>query len=291
MEHPLRDRLARSESVRVLIAGDTHGNRGWVEHVCVTAAAHGCELIIQLGDFGFDPKSDSGTRFLNAVSESCEQHGVELWWLDGNHENHFELAQMVAEQTEPEPIWIRPHLWYLPRGTRLHLAGRTLGVLGGAFSVDWRQRTIGTSWWPNEVPTEADVELLGTEPLDVLLTHDIPTGIHISSSWRLPPDDQVRADAVRVLIRNAMEATGPAMLLHGHWHHRHSIELPWIDRAMPAPDNAELHQLPWRSTMVHGLDCDDTAGSLAILESPSLLFTDVTHTLAPGRARNERGAL
>jgi hypothetical protein len=155
MEHPLRDRLATVASTRVLIAGDTHSNRGWVEHACATAAAHGCKLIIQLGDFGFDPNSDSGTRFLNAVSESCEQHGVELWWLDGNHENHFELAQMVADQTEPEPIWIRPHLWYLPRGTRLNIAGRTLGVLGGAFSVDWRQRTIGTSWWPNEVPTEA----------------------------------------------------------------------------------------------------------------------------------------
>lgn len=43
------------DSARLLIAGDTHGNLDWIGTLCKLAARHGCQGIVQLGDFGFWP--------------------------------------------------------------------------------------------------------------------------------------------------------------------------------------------------------------------------------------------
>ncbi len=50
------------EPRRVLLAGDTHGNGRWVGHLCKLARRHGCEVILQLGDFGFWPHTTAGLR-------------------------------------------------------------------------------------------------------------------------------------------------------------------------------------------------------------------------------------
>jgi hypothetical protein len=121
------------------------------------------------------------------------------------------------------------------------------GAIGGAFSIDWRDRKPGRSWWPEEVTTVDDVERLGTAPLDVLVTHEAPAGVPFEG-YRLPEEDEVRAEEVRRYIRAATEATQPRMVLHGHWHRRHTYELAW-----PTEDHGEL---AWRSTLVEGLAAD-----------------------------------
>ncbi|WP_418606295.1 O-antigen ligase family protein [Georgenia sp. SUBG003] len=50
--------------------------------------------------------------------------------------------------------------------------GRQVGV-GGAFSVDRDRRREGMTLWADlEEPTQEDIEQLGDDPLDVLLTHE-----------------------------------------------------------------------------------------------------------------------
>jgi hypothetical protein len=174
----------RNDIQRVLIAGDTHGNTKWVTHLTEIAARSGCPVIIQVGDFGYFPDHPDGPQFISAVDGACEANDVELWFIDGNHDDHRSLAELEHGHV---PVRVAEHVTYLPRGTRLHLGGCALGFLGGAFSVDWRDRTAGIDWWQREVTGTDDVARLGTDRLDVLIAHDAPAGVNLLSSWRLPP--------------------------------------------------------------------------------------------------------
>jgi len=254
---------SRDDIRRVLIAGDTHGNTAWVETLTRTAAAHGCSVIIQIGDFGYFPNLPEGPRFLSAVDAACAANDVELWFIDGNHDDHSALAE---HRQADNLVRLADHVAYIPRGARLELGGITLGFLGGAFSVDWRYRTHGIDWWAQESTDESDVERLGAQRLDVLVTHDAPAGLNLAN-WVLPAEDQVRADAVRSLIASAMEATRPKIVFHGHWHHSHETELSWIDRA----ETDQARALTWRSTRVIGLGCDgDNDGGWLVLDLAAL---------------------
>ena len=218
----------RGDVRRILVAGDTHGNTKWVRHLTDVATRNDCPVIIQVGDFGYFPVHPDGPRFLTATDRACAANGVDLWFIDGNHDDHTSLAKLEHGHV---PVNVAEHVTYLPRGTRLHLGGRTFGFLGGAFSVDWRYRTAGIDWWQHEVTDTDDVLRLGTERLDVLIAHEAPAGIALSSSWKLPAEDQVRADEVRALVAQAATATSPGLVIHGHWHHGYQSELNWIDRA------------------------------------------------------------
>ena len=252
----------RDDVRRVLIAGDTHGNSKWVAHLADIAARAGCAVIIQVGDFGYFPDHPGGPRFLTALDGACEINGVELWFIDGNHDDHTSLAELDHGH---EPANISEHVTYLPRGTRLNVGGCRFGFLGGAFSIDWRDRTPGIDWWQHEVTDVDDLARLGDDGLDVLITHDSPEGINLLSSWRLPAEDQVRADEVRALITRATAATSPRLVVHGHWHHE--SELTWIDR----PTTEHTGELTWGSSRVVGLGCDgNTEQGWIILDLPSL---------------------
>ncbi len=259
-----RDTIHRDDVRRVLIVGDTHGNAAWFSLIAKVAAAHDCPVIIQVGDFGYFPAHRDGPRFLTAVEDACAAQGVELWFIDGNHDDHASLGNLRHRQL---PIAISDHVTYMPRGSRRGLGGATFGFLGGAFSVDWRGRVPGRDWWPNETTELGDIERLGPDPLDVLIAHDAPAGVHLSSSWNLPPQDQVRADEVRSLVASAMTATMPQLVIHGHWHHGYSTDLSWVDRRA----TVQTGDLSWASSRVVGLGCDGDVGhGWVVLDLPTL---------------------
>jgi hypothetical protein len=208
---------------RVLVAGDTHGNAKWCAFLGVAAEHWACPVVLQLGDFGYWPHVDAGQLFLDRVERVAVRTGTTFVWIDGNHENHDALRELTAGEAAVDGfVDVRPHVRYAPRGHRWRWRGRDFGALGGAFSVDWRLRRPGRSWWPEEVPTPADVERLGDEPLDVLVTHDAPLRQQDHPAVPLPDVDLEVARAVQRLITRAVRRTRPALVLHGHWHHRYS---------------------------------------------------------------------
>lgn len=136
---------------RVLVAGDVHGNRRWMGTLCKLARRHGCEIILQVGDFGYWPHTDDGRRFLAHVDWHAERNGIEcVYWIDGNHENHDALSAVAAGGNGP--LQISQRCIYLPRGVRWTWGGVRFGALGGAFSVDWRERVVGESLVGRGVP-------------------------------------------------------------------------------------------------------------------------------------------
>ena len=257
-------------SARILVAGDTHGNLGWISTLAKLAARHGCAGIVQLGDFGFwsDRKTRQAPalneRFLNAVAMALSRFKIWMRVIDGNHD----AVPLVLERYEPGPdgiVQLRRGLDWATRGSRWEWAGVRFGALGGAVSIDKRMRTPGWSWWATEMIWPEDVERLGTGALDVLCTHEAPEGVgqpgvdFVQLPIRLL-QEEADSRACRRLVEQARQATRPALLLHGHHHMRYRKEM----------DGAGV------VTTVEGLGCDMDANGDAwgVLHLPGLGFAD-----------------
>ena len=60
---------------RVLVAGDWHGNAAWAATCCRLASRHGCEAMLQLGDFGiWEPRRTED--FLDRIEEAAGEAGI-----------------------------------------------------------------------------------------------------------------------------------------------------------------------------------------------------------------------
>jgi len=259
---------------RILIAGDTHANLGWISTLAKLAHRHSCAGIIQLGDFGFwsGKRKTRHTpvlneRFLDAVATDLARYGVWARVIDGNHDAVPLVMEHYCQDEAPvEPVSIRSGLLdWAPRGTRWEWAGVRFGALGGAVSVDRRTRTPGWSWWATEMIWPEDVERLGAGKLDVLLTHEAPEGVGqpgvdlVSLPVRLL-QEEADSRACRRLVEQARRATKPTLMLHGHHHMRY--------RKTMDLDDVE--------TVVEGLGCDQDANGDAwgVLHLPGLGFAD-----------------
>jgi hypothetical protein len=206
--------------VRILLAGDWHGNRDWAERCFEVAAANRCPSILQLGDFGLWPgREDAWLDHLDALGRRT---GVNLVWIDGNHENHAALAEWRADAEAGGLVAMRSRVSWAPRGTRWGWSGVRFGALGGAVSIDRFLRRSGVNWWPSEAPTQPDVDRLGDDRLDVLVTHAAPTTDLTPRNRRLPLPPSIVADirSVRALLDQAVERTRPSLVVHGHYHVR-----------------------------------------------------------------------
>lgn len=170
---------------RTILTGDIHGDpirlysledRGLTKE----------DVVIVLGDFGIiwqDKKAT--TKMLELLGDLS----FTLAFVDGNHEN-FNLI----EEMEKTIFWndgaaglLSGGIIHLYRGQIYKINGKTVGVCGGANSVDkaWRQPKI--SWWEEEEITYKDIEAFRINlndkyaekerKLDMMLTHDCPSSL------------------------------------------------------------------------------------------------------------------
>lgn len=236
-----------------LLVGDTHANTAWLLNVLATARALDVEVVVQLGDFGVYRHAPD---FLALARRARPDYGVDLWFLDGNHEEFPYLRTVAAtghrlERGVLAPVEIAPGFIYLPRGARVELAGRTVLCVGGATSVDRTMRTAGVDWFPEERLSDAEIAgAIAGGRVDILLSHDAPSG------WAIPgllsPRDMPwfwrgELDAAiehRRRLGEVFVAVQPTVVVHGHYHSAYRLRL---DRE-------------WGPVDVIGLDCDESSG-------------------------------
>lgn len=217
--------------MRIMLLGDTHGDSVFFSRAVAVAAGSKCSKIFQVGDFGYWPRSKFGQDFLKSLSRLYDIWGIEIYWLDGNHEDHdvlndkVKVAQDVPGKINDEGfINIARGVWYSPRGHRWEWDGVKFLSLGGAYSLNRRRLTKHESWFPQEVISEGDVEVCGTEGVDVLLTHDAPDGVaeadYLLTNFS-PFNHSLDSLANQQKVTRVLRATRPSLLVHGHLHFRY----------------------------------------------------------------------
>lgn len=220
--------------MKILLAGDWHGNVGHMRNVFAKACRDEADLVLQLGDFGYgwDKKQFKGTggkvecKFSHQVSKIAQETGIPCYWIDGNHEN-FDLLESTLADIAPEDdgvYEIAPMVFYVPRGTLLTLDGLRVLCCGGAVSVDKRKlpRKEGVSWWPQEAITDADVEKCREAgEAHVVVSHDLPlespiVDRHLDGYWG---QEAVANTAInREKLSEIFNNSGARRLVHGHLH-------------------------------------------------------------------------
>jgi hypothetical protein len=226
----------------VVLAGDWHGNSGWAHHVI--GKAHEAlkrekrKIILHAGDFGVWPGAE-GRKFLDEVSLDLQLAGMELWFVDGNHEWHPELIALREEERRNGNDGLVPidrddrdlaTIYWIPRGHRWTWHGKTWMGLGGAVSVDAAVRLLGRSWWREETFTGEQLKhAMRPGKVHVMLTHDSPSAVRMS--FGQPPSfwdvmDLARSEAHREQLQDVVDKIQPETLIHGHYHRdvRQTIE-------------------------------------------------------------------
>ena len=263
----------------LLLAGDTHGNTYQIKYLIPKALRQNADAIFVLGDFGYWEHYFDGVMFLDETDALLHEAGLELFWLDGNHENHqllrrrylgehFEdkfteekynrLNKSLSENASPDmediPCFnnwgfakVREHIWYVPRGTRWTWRDKKFLACGGAFSVDRYYRKQGVSFWQEETITDEDVEksIGDGSPIDILLCHDVPAGVDIQYIFALSGKRftvSPESEENRQRLRQIASAVRPTHVYHGHYHQYYTTY------ARYGPDE--------NTTLVTGLDCD-----------------------------------
>lgn len=161
--------------------GDVHG-----EYEKYWEIVDSCPESIQVGDMGAGfrklPKVPLTHRFIRGNHDSPEVCKKSLNWIpDGFHENG-------------------------------------LMAVGGAWSIDWRTRIVGVSWWVEEELTIREfsgiIDKYENVRPEVMVTHDCPT-IVASQLVSLHQQDSSRT---RQAFDTMFEIHKPKLWIFGHHH-------------------------------------------------------------------------
>lgn len=239
---------------RVALCGDWHGNVGRAAKALTSLSYAGVTTVIHLGDFLFG-YAGAYRRTTETISHLATELGIQLLFIDGNHDDHEFLRSAGAETGFAQ---IAENLWHIRRGTVWSWRDKTWCGLGGAGSIDKFMRTPGVDYWDDEVVTIGQVTralaALGEAEADVILTHERPT-----TAPRVVPKKSF-GHMVDAHIKSTPELLAhlgePQVWAYGHYHVRDTSYAPGRRTRFEAvaDDNAAM----WDNIIVVDTETLDT---------------------------------
>ena len=181
------------------------------------------DYLVICGDFGL--------VWNDEYEDMCEQL---LDWLDGkpwttlfvdgNHEG-FELlnAYPVEEWNGGKVHRIRDGIIHLMRGQVFDIDNEKFFTMGGAKSHDKHRRVEGRSWWPEEIPNDAEREEAMKNldkhgwKVDYVITHEAPGQIAENLIYR-NRDDSREVDEFSSWLGEIAFKLDFKRWFHGHHH-------------------------------------------------------------------------
>lgn len=162
----------------IFVTGDTHGKQDRFENPKWESTASSEDYLIICGDFGYIFfNNEKEMKFLDYL----EEKPYTILFLDGNHENFPAIFAYPEEEWHGGTVHrIRKNILHLMRGQIFEIEGKTFFTMGGAYSMDKHMRTEGFSWWPEEIPTDAEYKTATKNlmdhhmQVDYILTHTAP---------------------------------------------------------------------------------------------------------------------
>lgn len=170
----------------IYVTGDTHGSFARVKDCIDIVRRKGGQYLIILGDFGLIWEvSDRGihkeSRRNCILSKYAEARGVQVLFIDGNHENFNRLLAFPKVDKFGAVVGqIEENIFHLQRGYVYTVENNQIFTMGGGISIDKNQRQENVSWWPQEMQSKAEQDrALDTLDacnwkVDYILTHSAP---------------------------------------------------------------------------------------------------------------------
>jgi len=188
--------------MKIMVVGDLHNEFGKLNMLINHKKP---DLIISCGDFGYWPNKPWAAPITNIKNK-----GIPILWVDGNHEDHWALRDRTTDE-------LAPNIFYMPRGSTYQLEdGRNILFMGGADSIDKMHRTIGDTWFPEELITMADLRNLPEEKVDIFITHTCPEELLNDMLPLYPGKVQ---EPSNTSLSELWKIYKPKQWFFAHWHH------------------------------------------------------------------------
>lgn len=209
----------------ICITGDTHGEQVmWALNIDPFLKQD--DTIIVGGDFGkgfYDGPFWPEEMFYDHL----EEKGYTVLFCDGNHDDIDALNRIETSEWNGGRVhFIRSNVIHLMRGEIYTIDGFKLFVMGGGYSLDKDSRVPGESWWPGEMPKEAEYRN-ATENLencnykvDYILTHTAPIDtINQMKELELPMKRAAAEELpLNEYLQRIAKATNYSKWYFGHFH-------------------------------------------------------------------------
>lgn len=185
-------------------------------------------ILLQTGDFGYWPHHHGQVERRGRI---WNQYGIDntmpqlqggliqIYWCDGNHENHDALDLLKISNPGKAFVEIMPGVNYAPFGATLELLhGVTVLFCGGAESTDKWMRVPGLSWWEQEVISEKDMRRLPpahNTRVDWVISHTCPT---LFSLGKLRSLADKNSDPSKPFLDRVLLDYRPKRWWFGHYH-------------------------------------------------------------------------
>lgn len=208
----------------IYITGDTHRDFDRVYSFCEEFGTTREDILIILGDVGINFFLDERDEALKA---SLANLPITLFCIHGNHEKRpYEISSYEELQWHGGTVLFEPdypNLIFAQDGEIYDFDGRSVLVIGGAYSVDKYYRLANhIPWFENEQPDETTKVYVENQlekanwRVDVVLSHTCPR--KFEPTWCFSPNiDQDQVDKSTKEWLDTIEER----LSYEHWYFGH----------------------------------------------------------------------
>ena len=210
------------------ITGDTHGNFNRIDYFCQRFETSKEDILCILGDAGINYYLNKKDYMLKQVLQDMP---ITFFCIHGNHEERpFNISTYITNKSNGGIVYYEeefPNILFAKDGEIYNINGKSILVIGGAYSVDKEYRLLkGWSWFKDEQPNKEIVKYIEKQitkqrHFDIVLTHTCPIKTEPRHMF-LPFIDQSKVDKTTELLlqRIADWITFDNWYFghfHGHW--------------------------------------------------------------------------
>ncbi len=139
----------------IYVTGDTHGDMSRFERGEVKKVKKG-DTVIVCGDFGF---LWDGSKQESKNLEKLQKKKYRILFVDGLHENYDMLEQYPQEEWNGGKVRrIGENIYHLMRGQVFTIEGYKIFTFGGGEGENPQMYADKGLWWPQEMPSLAEME-------------------------------------------------------------------------------------------------------------------------------------
>ena len=170
---------------RLFITGDTHGSLELKKlsnkNFPLARELTKDDIIIICGDAGFLWNNTKETQYWD---DWAEDRPFTIISCFGNHSNYTALRSIpITTWNGAKVRKVRPHVMYIENGEILTLNNQTFFFQGGAHSIDKAYRTLGISYWEEEIPYYQEFQHAAAnlqkynDKIDYIISHTGPNSL------------------------------------------------------------------------------------------------------------------
>ena len=149
----------------MIIGGDVHGNFKYLLTLISVYNLRDCNIVI-CGDcgFGFD-KREKDISTIKYLNQSFVARNNQLYLCRGNHDNPIYWGDYNLSDK---------NIHFVPDYSVLQIEDNNVLFLGGAISIDRKDRKLDRSYWSDEIFVLDETKLSLMKDINIVVSHSAP---------------------------------------------------------------------------------------------------------------------